>query len=152
MIEPDDRVPAIVALPRDAERRALPVADDERTGGVEADARDARAIRIGRRQRTANRRANRRPDLLGIMLGMVGFRLVHIDRKFRAPEQTPGPIEHTGACAPGPDIHAHNEVSHHEPLFVSVMSRISPGRAVMCSKTRVGSKASSTQRWADDCA
>ena len=104
MVEPDDGVPALLAGHRDAELAACRVAHHERAGGVEADAGDAFGRDAGLSPARRARRCRPPPDILRIMLGMIGLGLVHGDRMFGAAKQGARAVENARAGAPGPDI------------------------------------------------
>ena len=70
VVEPEDGVPAVVAVRRDGDGRARRVEEDERAGGVEGEARDllpaGRPPRRGRREAPRRRPARSADDLLGM--------------------------------------------------------------------------------------
>ncbi len=122
MVEPDDGVPALFAGHRDAELAAVAVANDQRAGGIEADAGDAFRRDAGLLPRGADRYADRRPDVFRIVLGVVGLRLMHEDRVFGAAKHVAGAVENAGARAPRPDIDGADISLHHDarlPLSAS---------------------------------
>jgi hypothetical protein len=139
VIEPDDRVPLRVAAGRYRDRPAVAVEDDQRAGGIEADALDRRPVGAGRGERAAHRVADRLPDVGRALLGMLGLRAVHPDRLLGATQQTPAAIENPGARTSGADVDRNHEVAHDRLRSVAGL----PPRATRC---RSGVSSSSCRR------
>src|SRR5215217_1483718 len=72
VIEPDDGVPVVFAIGRNSDGLALGVADDERAGGVEAEPDDMGGVGASLGHGIAHGGADGVPDLLAVMLGMIG--------------------------------------------------------------------------------
>ena len=71
MVQPDDRVPASVSPRRNRERLTEPIAHHQRAGGIETDAGDIGGISRSGLQCPAHGRADRVPDLFGIMFRKI---------------------------------------------------------------------------------
>ena len=74
VIEPNDCVPTIFAVPGDRDRLTVAIADNEGAGGVEAEANDMGGIGAGGGHGLAHGGADGGPDLGAVMLGMIGVR------------------------------------------------------------------------------
>ena len=79
MIEPDDRVPAVLSRTRDAQLHAITVADNERTCRIKADPGNSVSGRTGGGNRILYSGAYGCPDLFGIIFGMIGFGPMHLN-------------------------------------------------------------------------
>ncbi len=120
VIEPEDDVPAVLAAGRDGGRAVVAVEGHERAGGIEADpgyglGRQARLL-----ARLARGRADRLPDVLARLFGVVGVRLVHPDRARGAGQHFAIGVEQRRPRAAGADVDRdHHLVSHrrHSPGF-----------------------------------
>ena len=115
MVEPDDRVPARIALAVDGEGQALAVADHERTGGIEADRDDGVRRHTRLCARGLDRDADRRPDVFGIMLGVVFFRPVHQNGIIGTRQQRAFRIEDAGTRTPCANVDGNDEITHGRP-------------------------------------
>ncbi len=101
-------------------------------------------------QRASHGAADRAPDVLGIVLGMIGLRPMHQDRMLGAAEQRARAVEDAGARAPRPDIDG-ADVSLHQParppIREGTSARRSGNRAMSakissgCSRTSPASSA-----------
>ena len=128
VIEPGDRVPARVPCGRDGDRLAVPAAQHDGTGRIEADAGNVLGGDAGFGHGIADGAADGIPDVFGIMLGMAGPRTVHDDRMLGAREDVAMRIENAGAGTPGPDIDRSDECALHQHNFpVRFLSPAAPG-------------------------
>ena len=80
MVEPGDDVPTILAGGGHAGRPIPFVERDQRAGGIERDAGNRLLGHTGGGARRAHRGRDRRPDVVGALLGMVLPRPVERDR------------------------------------------------------------------------
>ena len=117
MVQPDDRVPARLAGRRDAQLAAVAIAHDEGAGGIEADAGDVAGRHAGNLPRRPDGDADGAPDVLRIVLGMIGRRPVHRDLMLGAAEHGAGAVEDRGARAAGTDIHGTDMTCHQAALL-----------------------------------
>ncbi len=104
VVEPDDDVPAVLARGRDGRRAVVVVERDQRAGGIEADAGDLFPRQAGLRAGRADGGADRPPDVLAVLLGVVGRGLVQRDRVLGARQHAAVPVEHARARAAGADV------------------------------------------------
>jgi hypothetical protein len=112
VIEPDHSVPIVFAIGRDGDRSAIGIADNERAGGVEAEADDMGRVGAGSGHGLTHRGADGVPDLLAIVLGMIGVGAVHDDGMFGPADQRALRRQDAGPGTPCAHIHSHQEALH----------------------------------------
>ena len=122
MIEPNDCIPTIFSVPRNGDRCASSVADDEGTGGVEGDADDFGWIGAGFGKGAADGLADGGPDLLAVMLGEIGVGAPHENGIFAAAQQFTFRRKDTGPGAARADVDAYQEVLRHPAPRFSLRS------------------------------
>ena len=113
VIEPDDDVPLVLAAGRDAGRAVLAVERDQRAGGIEADPGDRRRRQARLLARVPRGGADRLPDVLARLLGVVRPRLVHQNRPAGAGEHPATRVEQRGPRAAGADVDRHHHLVRH---------------------------------------
>ena len=115
VVEPDDRVPVVAARwsrptagwPSRSRTTSEQVASKLMPATASADTPAACA-------RLPHRRADRGPDVVGIMLGMAGPWLLHRDRLFAAPKQRSVKAQNAGARAARAHIDGADDGRHRE--------------------------------------
>ena len=113
VIHPDDGVPAILAGGRDAGRPVVLVERHQRAGRIEADPDHLPGGEAGLGTRRLGRPADRPPDVLAVLLGVIGRRTRHGDRPLGPAEQAAADIEHTCARAAGADVDTYDRPIRH---------------------------------------
>jgi len=112
MIGPHDHVPAILAGHGGCDRPSRWVKRNERAGGVEGDALDLVGSDVSGRDGSAHSAADRRPDLIRTVLGMIGLGMGGRERSVGARKQNTAHVEHPGARAARSDVHSDHKFSH----------------------------------------
>src|SRR5262249_4381199 len=104
MVHPDDRVALRRAGRADRKRAPGMIEHNERAGGVEAEATEALERQPARRDRLADRGANRAPDVVGGVFDDVARLAPDLDRAPRAGEELARRVEDAGARAARADV------------------------------------------------
>ena len=116
VVQPHHGIPSILAGGRDARRLVRLIERDQRAGRIEADPRHRFGLDSGALPRLLCRRADRPPDVIAIVLGMVGRRSMEGDLMARRAQHVSRAVEQTGPGTAGADIDAHDHPFRHGQL------------------------------------
>ena len=121
MVEPDDRVPAVLASCRDGEGMAIPVTHHQRTGGVKTQSRNLLGLCAGDGHGLAHGATDCGPDLLTVVFGVIGIGPMHIDQMLSPAQQVALGRQHAGPGTGGSHIHCNQKGCRQalRPLFGS---------------------------------